>query len=180
MLFAPDTEVALRAVVNLINTAANGGEELVSPEDLDAFLDAEEFSGVRAGTEQELESVKRLRGELAALWTADEDTAVQAINQLLVKAKALPQLVKHDHWDWHLHATTPDAPLVDRMGTEAAMALVDVIRSKESERMRVCAAEDCDAVVLDLSRNRSKLYCDTGNCANRAHVATYRARRASA
>ncbi|WP_115788300.1 CGNR zinc finger domain-containing protein [Arthrobacter silvisoli] len=180
MLFAPDTEVALRTVVNLINTAANGGEELATPEDLDAFLDAEEFTGIRAGTERELESVKRLRKELAALWTADEDTAVQAINQLLMKAKALPQLVKHDHWDWHLHATTPDAPLADRMGTEAAMALVDVIRGKERERMRVCAAEDCDAVVLDLSRNRSKLYCDTGNCANRAHVAAYRARRASA
>ena len=180
MLFAPDTEVALRAVVHLINTAANGGEELATPEDLDAFLDAEEFTGVRAGTERELESVKRLRRELTALCTSDEDPAVRAVNQLVVKAKALPQLVKHDHWDWHLHATTPDAPLVERMGAEAAMALVDVIRSKEIDRMRVCAAEDCDAVVLDLSRNRSKLYCDTGNCANRAHVAAYRARRGSA
>jgi predicted RNA-binding Zn ribbon-like protein len=65
------------------------------------------------------------------------------------------------------------------MGTEAAMALVDVIRSKEMDRMLVCAADDCDAVVLDLSRNRSKRYCDTGNCANRAHVAAYRARRAT-
>ena len=65
------------------------------------------------------------------------------------------------------------------MGTEAAMALVDVIRSKEMDRMLVCAADDCDAAVLDLSRNRSKRYCDTGNCANRAHVAAYRARRAS-
>jgi predicted RNA-binding Zn ribbon-like protein len=65
------------------------------------------------------------------------------------------------------------------MGTEAAMALVDVIRSKEMDRLRVCAADDCDAVVLDLSRNRSKLYCDTGNCANRTHVAAYRARKAS-
>jgi len=47
------------------------------------------------------------------------------------------------------------------------------------DRMLVCAADDCDAAVLDLSRNRSKRYCDTGNCANRAHVAAYRARRAS-
>ena len=97
------------------------------------------------------------------------------VNRLLREARALPQLVKHDQWDWHLHATTPEAPLADRMGTEAAMALVDVIRSKEMDRMLVCAAEDCDAVVLDLSRNRSKRYCDTGNCANRAHVAAYRA-----
>ncbi len=179
MLFAPDTEVALRSVVNLINTAANGTESLTSVAELHAFLDAEEFTGAREGNEAELASVKRLRSQLASLWTADEDAAVETVNQLLIDARALPQLVKHDHWDWHLHATTPEAPLAERMGTEAAMALVDVIRSKEMDRLRVCAADDCDAVVLDLSRNRSKLYCDTGNCANRTHVAAYRARKAS-
>jgi predicted RNA-binding Zn ribbon-like protein len=105
---------------------------------------------------------------------------VAAVNQLLREANALPQLMKHDEWDWHLHATTREAPLAERMGTEAAMALVDIIRSKEIDRMLVCEAEDCDAVVLDLSRNRSKRYCDTGNCANRAHVAAYRARKVSA
>jgi len=179
MVFAPDTEVALRSVVNLINTAANGNEELATTADLDRFLAAEGFTGSRTGNAAELASVHRLRKELAEFWLADESTAVGTLNLLLRDARALPQLVKHDEWDWHLHATTPEAPLADRMSTEAAMALVDVIRSKEMDRLLVCAAEDCDAVVLDLSRNRSKRYCDTGNCANRAHVAAYRARKAA-
>ena len=179
MLFAPDTEVALRSVVNLINSAANGDEHLSTTEDLDGFLEAEGFTGSRTRDAAELASVQRLRGELAVLWLADEATAVDTVNRLLREARALPQLVKHDEWDWHLHATTPDAPLADRMSTEAAMALVDVVRGKEMDRMLVCAAVDCDAVVLDLSRNRSKRYCDTGNCANRAHVAAYRARKAA-
>ncbi|XAS64071.1 CGNR zinc finger domain-containing protein [Pseudarthrobacter sp. So.54] len=178
MLFAPDTEVALRSVVNLINSAANGEEHLNTSRDLDHFLAAEGFTGSRTGDADELASVHRLRGELASLWLAGESAAVETVNALLRTARALPQLVKHDQWDWHLHATSPDAPLADRMSTEAAMALVDVIRSKEMDRMLVCAAEDCNAVVLDLSRNRSKRYCDTGNCANRAHVAAYRARKA--
>ena len=147
--------------------------------DLDRFLAAEGFSGWRARDADELASVQRLRRQLAELWLADENSAVETVNRLLRDARALPQLVKHDEWDWHLHATTPEAPLADRMSTEAAMALVDVIRSKEMDRLLVCAAEDCDAVVLDLSRNRSKRYCDTGNCANRAHVAAYRARKAA-
>jgi predicted RNA-binding Zn ribbon-like protein len=180
MVFAPDTEVALRTVVNLVNTAANGGEGLASVADLDSFLAAEGFSGSRSRDAGELESVRQLRGELAAVWTADEDAAVDTVNRLLRDANALPQLVKHDGWDWHLHATAPEAPLADRMSTEAAMALADVIRSKEMDRLRVCESEDCDAAVLDLSRNRSKRYCDTGNCANRAHVAAYRARQAAA
>ena len=40
MLFAPDTEVALRSVVNLINSAANGDEQLATTQDLDRFLAA--------------------------------------------------------------------------------------------------------------------------------------------
>lgn len=179
MVFAPDTEVALRTVVGLINSAANGEEHLATIEDLDRFLQAEGFSGARTRDAAELASVHKLRSQLTELWTMDEDTAVETVNRLLREANALPQLIKHDEWDWHLHATTREAPLADRMGTEAAMALVDVIRSKEMDRMLVCAAEDCDAVVLDLSRNRSKRYCDTGNCANRAHVAAYRARKAA-
>ncbi|QOD03506.1 CGNR zinc finger domain-containing protein [Pseudarthrobacter sp. BIM B-2242] len=179
MVFAPDTEVALRTVVNLINTAANGREALATVADLDHFTEAERFSGSRTRDAAELDGVHALRSRLAALWTADEDTAVATVNQLLRDANALPQLIKHDGWDWHLHATTMEAPLADRMSTEAAMALVDVIRSKEMDRLLVCEASDCDAVLLDLSRNRSKRYCDTGNCANRAHVAAYRARQAA-
>jgi predicted RNA-binding Zn ribbon-like protein len=179
MVFAPDTEVALRTVVNLINSAANGTEGLGSAADLDQFLAAEGFTGSRTRDDTELASVRRLRQELAALWRAEEGSAVETVNRLLRDANALPQLVKHDDWDWHLHATTPEAPLVDRMSTEAAMALADVIRGKEMDRMRICESDDCDAAVLDLSRNRSKRYCDTGNCANRAHVAAYRARQAA-
>jgi predicted RNA-binding Zn ribbon-like protein len=180
MVFAPDTEVALRTVVNLINSAANGTETLATVADLDRFLEAEGFSGSRVRDAAELASIHKLRSELSRVWLSDEDSAVESVNRLLREANALPQLIKHDHWDWHLHATTREAPLADRMGTEAAMALADIIRSKEMDRMLVCEGDDCDAVVLDLSRNRSKRYCDTGNCANRAHVAAYRARQAQA
>ncbi|WP_413249316.1 CGNR zinc finger domain-containing protein [Sinomonas flava] len=180
MIFAHDTEVALKSAVNLVNTLdADRGELLATGSDLDRFLDEEGFSGSRTHDDAELAAVRLLRSRLRRLWDVPEDEAVEIVNALLREARALPQLVKHDHWDWHLHATTPEAPLADRMGTEAAMAFVDVIRSKELDRLRVCAAEDCEAVLIDLSKNRSKRYCDTGNCANRAHVRAYRERRAA-
>ena len=56
------------------------------------------------------------------------------------------------------------------------MAMTDVIRMDELGRLRICAADDCDDVVVDLSKNRSRRYCD-GGCGNRANVAAYRARR---
>ena len=56
------------------------------------------------------------------------------------------------------------------------MAMIDVIRADETSRLATCADPDCDGVVLDLSRNRSRRFCST-TCTNRAAVAAYRARR---
>jgi predicted RNA-binding Zn ribbon-like protein len=89
-------------------------------------------------------------------------------------------LTKHDDWDWHLHVTEPEASLAHRMGAEAAMAFVDLVRTNDLDRLRHCAADDCDAVLVDLSRNKSRRYCSTGNCGNRMNVAAYRARRTQA
>ncbi|WP_396913772.1 CGNR zinc finger domain-containing protein, partial [Mycolicibacterium sp.] len=88
-----------------------------------------------------------------------------------------PWLTRHvENPDWHLHLGAADDPLSQRMGAEIAMALADLIRGGELRRLKVCAAPDCTAVLTDLSRNRSKIFCDTGNCGNRQHVAAYRQR----
>lgn len=180
MKFAHDTEVALRGAVDLVNTAHDATEGLPDPTSLDAYLDEQGFTGSREGTEAELAEVHALRGRIAAVWDMDvEAEVVAAINGILAEARALPRLTKHDHWDWHLHLTDPNAPLVDRIGTEVAMAIADLIRAKDLDRLKRCAADDCEAVLVDLSRNRSRRYCDTGNCGNRAHVAAYRARKAA-
>ena len=89
------------------------------------------------------------------------------------------QITNGNNWmpQWHLHLASPEDPLAKRMGAEMAMALADLIRAGELRRLKTCAAPDCDAVLIDLSRNRSRMFCDTGNCGNRQHVAAYRERR---
>jgi predicted RNA-binding Zn ribbon-like protein len=179
MIFAHDTEVALNAAAALVNTEQPGGDELADPADLDAFVAEWGWTGSRSRDRQELTAVHALRPRLRAVWQADEDTAAGIANALLREAHALPQLIKHDEWDYHLHATSADAPLADRMAVEAAMAFVDVIRMKELDRLRICAADDCADVVVDLSKNRSRRFCARG-CGNRVAVAAYRARARSA
>lgn len=176
MLFAHDTEVALAAATALINSEYDGGLDTVA--ELDAFLTGWGFTGSRRHTRAELAEVQALRPRLRRIWFEDEDGAVVIVNDLLREAHALPHLVKHDEWEYHLHATRPEAPLVDRMAVEAAMGLVDVIRTGELGRLRVCAADDCENVLVDLSKNRSRRFCEKG-CGNRANVAAYRARRAA-
>ncbi|MDT4932812.1 MAG: hypothetical protein QOK11_704 [Pseudonocardiales bacterium] len=175
MIFAHDTEVALAAAAALVNTDRSDGEQLTSVEQLDAFVAAWGWTGARARTRAELTAVQELRPTLARLWQVDEDGAVRIVNRLLSDGHALPQLAKHDEWDYHIHATAPDAPLAERMAVEAAMAMSDVIRLKEMARLQVCAGGDCSDVFIDLSKNRSRRFC-SATCGNRANVAAYRAR----
>ena len=176
MLFAHDTEVALSAAAALVNTEQPDADVLIDVAALDEFLVHWCWTGARNGDQKELELVRGLRPRLRALWDADEASTVAVVNQMLREAKALPQLVTHGQWGHHLHATTPDAPLADRMMIEAAMALVDVVRMGELSRLRLCEAVTCHDVVVDLSKNRSRRYCST-TCSNRTNTAKFRARR---
>jgi predicted RNA-binding Zn ribbon-like protein len=177
MTFTHDTERALAGASAVVNTLDGEHELLPDLASLDEFVRTWGWTGERDHDNAELEAVRDLRPRLRRLWELDEKGIVQLVNELLREANALPQLVEHDQWDYHLHATPSQAPLATRMAVEAAMAFVDVVRAKELSRLRICAADDCENVVADLSKNRSKRYCD-GGCGNRAAVAAYRARKA--
>ncbi|MCU4183569.1 CGNR zinc finger domain-containing protein [Acidiferrimicrobium sp. IK] len=177
MLFAHDTEQALQSAAALVNTDQPGGDQLEDVAALGRWLDEWRWTGVRRGDQRELDEVRALRPRLRRIWTLDEAGVASEVNAMLRAANALPQLVAHDGWPFHLHATPEGAPLVDRMAVEAAMAFVDVVRQGELSRLQVCEATDCAGVLVDLSKNRSRRYCST-SCTNRMNVAAYRARQA--
>jgi predicted RNA-binding Zn ribbon-like protein len=176
VVFTHDTEAALAAAAALVNTDQPDHDELPDPAALDAFVERWGWTGSRRGDRAELEQVRALRPRLRRLWQLDEDGVAEAVNEMLRDAGALPQLVTHGEWGYHLHATPRDAPLADRLAVDAAMAFVDVVRQGELDRLSVCGADDCDDVLVDLSKNRSRRYCST-SCSNRVNVAAFRARR---
>jgi predicted RNA-binding Zn ribbon-like protein len=178
LLFSHDTELALAEAAALVNTVDLDGDTLATLADLDDYLARTPYTGVIRRTQEELESVRALRPRLRRFWTVkDRDEAAALVNDILMEADARPYLARHNGWDWHLHVTRPDAPLADRIAAEAAMAFLDLIRANALGRLRICAAPDCEDVLVDLSKNSSKRYCDTGNCGNRTNVAAYRARK---
>ncbi|MGN9775956.1 CGNR zinc finger domain-containing protein [Micromonospora sp. H33] len=179
MLFAHDTECSLVAAAALVNTGGSDGEGLPDVAALDEFFVAHAYSGRHEHTDAELEAVRELRPRLRRLWHADTDEIVAIVNGLLRENDALPQLITHDDEPYHLHAVPRDAPLAVRMAVEAAMAMADLVRSGELSRLRICDHPECDNVLVDLSKNRSRRFCDAG-CGNRAAVTAYRARKAAA
>jgi predicted RNA-binding Zn ribbon-like protein len=178
VIFAHDTEMALANAAALVNTGVGGDEMLPDEAALDDFVTAWRWTGMRTGNRAELDAVRQLRGRLEPLWSMSKDEAAALVNALLRENNALPQLVKHDEWDYHLHATPPDAPLASRIAVEVALAFGDVIRTGQLDRLRRCAADDCGNVLVDLSKNQSRRFCSTA-CANRTHVAAYRTRHAA-
>ncbi|MGW5081921.1 CGNR zinc finger domain-containing protein [Micromonospora echinospora] len=179
MLFAHDTECALVGAAALVNTADGDREGLPDVAALDDFFTTYGWSGRHERTDVELRQVRALRPRLRRIWYADTDEVVAIVNGLLRESHALPQLVRHDDEPYHLHAVPRDAPLATRMAVEAAMAMADLVRMGELSRLRHCHHPDCDNVLVDLSRNRSRRFCDAG-CGNRAAVSAYRARKAAA
>jgi predicted RNA-binding Zn ribbon-like protein len=182
LLFAPDTEDSLAFVVALGNTAAgasrSGEDELMTVDQLADLLIRFGYSGRIDHDEVELRDVRQARTRLRRVWTLERDAAVEPVNAMLRDANALPFLTRHDALDWHLHATSPDAPLAERIRAEAALALIDVIRMNEMRRLRVCEADDCTGLLLDLSRNGLKRFCSV-RCGNRMNMIAFRERRST-
>lgn len=174
MTFAHDTEAALVAAVELVNSAQEP-DTMTEIADLDEFFVKHTYTGVHTGDAAELAAVRTLRAPLRRMLTSDRDAAVPLVNETLTKHRAVPQLVRHGDVDYHIHAVPPQAPLPVRIAVETAMAMIDLIRSDELSRLAICADATCDGIVLDLSRNRSRRYCSTA-CGNRNAVAAYRAR----
>jgi predicted RNA-binding Zn ribbon-like protein len=175
MLFAHDTTTALVLAADLVNS-----DELTDVAALEVFLDKHHVQPRPAATPVGLDAVLALRPRLRAVWqaTATEPLA-ELINGLLRDSGARPWLTDHGGgWGWHLHVTGHDAALEHRIAAQVGFALADLVRLRETGRLRRCEAPDCEAVFVDLSKNRSRRYCDTGNCGNRQHVAAYRERRA--
>ena len=169
-----DTAEALQAAVDLVNTAEDP-DTLGTQDQVNAWYGRYRYTGRRDRDAAELADLRALRPVLRDLLTADRDRAAALVNAALAEARALPQLVRHDGLDWHLHAVSGDEPLARRVLVETAMAVSDLVRSDEMSRLAVCADETCGGIVLDLTRNRSRRFCST-TCANRNAVAAYRAR----
>jgi predicted RNA-binding Zn ribbon-like protein len=183
VLFSHDTEHSLACAVDLVNSAPRGANDEGLP-DLNAlreFVVRHDVSEVGRLSAADLLAVQDLREAIRPVFSAPDDrTAAAVVNTLVSQAGVTPRLTDHDGYDWHIHYFTPGASLAEHLAIDCGMALAHVVASGEHERLRRCEAPDCEQVLVDLSRNRSKRYCDARTCGNRLHVAAYRERQRAA
>ncbi len=161
---------------------ANSGvppDTLTTVEQLDNWFGTYAYTGRRDGTRAELPRRSGSSDHCSSrLLTSDLERTVELVNQMLVEAQAVPQLVRHDGFDWHVHAVPSDSDLITRIKVETGMAMIDVIRAGELSRLGVCADDEC--------RGSSPTCPATGRAVSVARsarpsnaVAAYRARQAA-
>jgi predicted RNA-binding Zn ribbon-like protein len=178
--FGHDTQQALSVVVDLVNTSpgASGEDRLADVPALREFVDKHSISEIGRLSQADLDAIVSLRERFHEVFLAHEQgTAVELVNAIVAEARTTPRLTDHDGYDWHMHYFASGATLAEHLAADGGMALAFVLAARELDRLRTCDAPDCEHVLVDLSRNRSRRYCDSRTCGNRLHVAAYRARR---
>jgi predicted RNA-binding Zn ribbon-like protein len=164
---------AVELAIELANT------ERADPEWARAFLGSHE-EWFTAGTSFDLSPGETHRAaataELVRSVALAESQAdvLERLNELLALARPRPYATDHDG-ELHLHFARPDSPALEQLTTTVAMGLSQVVVQHGWQRLGVCAAENCDDVYVDTSRNASRRYC-SNTCASRSTVAAYRAR----
>jgi predicted RNA-binding Zn ribbon-like protein len=116
------------------------------------------------------EAIYRIFSEVAA-GSSPQVADVEALNAALAEAlthlRVLPEADLFA-WGW-----TGDAEALDRMLWPVARSAANLLTSEELERVGECQGEGCGWLFMDMSRNRSRRWCDMGDCGNRAKARRY-------
>ena len=179
-------DVAAR-LVNHLTGGESGGAEVAPPTGagrrraVAEALGGGERSTPRVSTahaEELAEVAQRLRVVFESVERGDERGAVRILNALLLRTGARPQLDRlPDGRDgWHVHFHGSDDSLATGWAAGCATGLALAIGSDLAGRLGICAAERCDRVYVDTSRNATRRFCSTA-CQSRTKAAAFRARR---
>lgn len=92
---------------------------------------------------------------------------LERLEQFVAEALKHRRLARTTHgyrWEWELGAK---AARLESILWPIAQAAGELLTSEELEKVRQCEAPDCEWLFLDISRNRSRRWCDMKTCGNR-------------
>jgi predicted RNA-binding Zn ribbon-like protein len=180
--------------MDLVNTAsARTGPELKDKlrtyDDLVTWAERVHLAGERraerlrraaahdpAEAEAVLGRAKDLREVIYRVFTADppEATDLDALGRAAADAAAARRL--RSTADGYVFAW-PESDALDQLLWPIALSAAELLTSEDRVRVKECAADTCNWLFLDRSRNRSRRWCDMKDCGNRAKARRYLARK---
>ena len=128
--------------------------------------------------EADLDAVRDFLGR----WAVVVDAApgyerARLLNELLAEGAGAPRLTDHDG-HWHLHHRDDGLGLAGVLHALIATGTATHLAMRGMDRLGRCAAESCDRVFADVSRNGKQRYC-SARCGNTDAVRRHRRRDAA-
>jgi len=190
VLFDSHVATLLKTTVELVNRLTpglDGGHEVDVPTEERALREAVRLGVNSQGYDVPLRRVTGADARMIGVTVAEarrviediehEDlpTAARRTNVLLRRTGARPQLDTHGPGEWNLHFHGPDDTFGVGWSAGIAAGLAMALGTTDAGRLGVCAADRCDRVHLDTSRNGGRRFCST-RCQNRTKSAAHRTR----
>jgi predicted RNA-binding Zn ribbon-like protein len=122
------------------------------------------------------ERMRALLPRLRTLAGGDVDHAVEWVNDELGAITIEPSLTSHHGAPLHIHWTRSASTFDDQVMADVLMAIAQELVDHGTDRFGTCAAEHCEHLFYDATRNRSRRFCSDPRCASRTHTAHHRAR----
>ena len=123
------------------------------------------------------EAIYRLFSAVAA-GRAPDEADLETLNVALARALDHARIVPAGAgfaWAWR-----DEQGALDRMLWPVARSAADLLTGGELDRVGECANDSCGWLFLDLSRNRSRRWCDMQDCGNRVKARRHYQRRGAA
>jgi hypothetical protein len=167
-------DLAVR-LANSANRGCPGGDGLATVESYRALVaDRPHLAG--KVTPGDLDALRLFRDELRLIFTAaercDGAQVAERLNALLTRHPIHQQIVSHDGQHWHIHLVESGSA-ADRHAAGAIAGLTGLVTESGAERLGVCAAADCQQVLIAARPSAEKRYCSE-QCKPRASVRALR------
>ena len=172
--------LTLEAMVRVANAFTDAATDNSDAVDIRQVLDDAGFpraviapeAAIRRTTERFADLLNRIQSlpdigvSAATLW----------INAELTELEISPSLTDHGGAALHIHWTPASATFDDQVIADFLMALTNELCDNGITRFGRCAADDCERLFYDSSRNGSRRFCSDPRCASRTHTADHRKR----
>ncbi|WP_083394913.1 MULTISPECIES: CGNR zinc finger domain-containing protein [unclassified Curtobacterium] len=140
-----------------------------------ALIPASQHALAPADVEQLLSTGQHLWRAMFIAAAGDLPAAAGLVNEMLSRVSTQPHLTQHGTQPWHLHFAPPGSGPGREWSAELVVAVASLFGTRMTDRLRSCAAHQCDRVLVDETRNHTQRYCSV-SCQNRTKVAAFRAR----
>ena len=101
--------------------------------------------------------------------TSDVEALGRAASEAASERRLQRTLAGYD-WAW------PESDELAQLLWPVTLSAAELLTSEDRERVKECAADRCNWLFLDRSRNRSRRWCDMKDCGNRAKARRFQAR----